>query len=114
VVRVGVEQRALAALHEARRRLSDVRRHMATLQAVYGFSMDDWARLQREKAALERFVRVKYGQLDLVDLALEDATTDDTLDDLDELDDQEDAAADVDLAATVVAQSLRSVDKPTA
>jgi hypothetical protein len=113
VVRVGVEQRALAALHEARRRLSDVRRHMATLQAVYGFSMDDWARLQREKAALERFVRVKYGQLDLVDLALEDDTTDDALDDLDEIDDQEDAG-DVDLAATVVAQSLRSVDKPSA
>lgn len=98
VVRVGVEQRALAALHEARRRLANVRRDLDTLQAVYGFSMDDWARVQREKAALERFVRLKYGKLDLVDSAVDDETADDALDELDELDELDDLRADAEAA----------------
>ena len=51
-VRVGIEDRAQRALRDARRQLAAVRKDLATLKTSFGFSMDDWARLQREKIAL--------------------------------------------------------------
>ena len=50
-LRVGLEQRALLALRETNAKLDEARKTLATLKAGFGFSMDEWARLQREKAA---------------------------------------------------------------
>jgi hypothetical protein len=70
-VRVGIEQRALLALQETNERLRKARETLALLETGFGFSMDEWARVQREKAALERFVRLRFGDSD-VELALAD------------------------------------------
>jgi hypothetical protein len=53
-VRVGVEQRAGAALREANRRLAQARRTLETLEEGFDFSVDEWKKLKREKTALER------------------------------------------------------------
>jgi hypothetical protein len=66
-LRVGLEQRALLALQETNASLIEVRQTLAHLKAGFGFSMDDWARLQREKAALERFVRLRFGDVDVAE-----------------------------------------------
>jgi hypothetical protein len=68
-VRVGVEQRALDALDEARKSLARMRAEAESLKAGFGFSMEDWARLKREKAALEHFVECRFGNLGLDPLA---------------------------------------------
>ncbi len=56
-VRVGVEQRALVALHETNQRLADAQSKLDLMQTHFGFSMDEWGRLKREKAALEFVLR---------------------------------------------------------
>ncbi|MEX2114286.1 MAG: hypothetical protein WD845_13925 [Pirellulales bacterium] len=71
-VRVGIEQRALLALHETNERLSSARQTLASLEASFGFSMSEWARVQREKAALERFVRLRFADHDADESALDD------------------------------------------
>ncbi len=60
-VRVGIEQRALLALQETNDRLRKARQTLDLLETSFGFSMEEWARVQREKAALERFVRLRFG-----------------------------------------------------
>lgn len=60
-VRVGVEQRALASLHETNAKLQLARETLASLEEGFGFSMEAWTRLQREKSALERYVRLQFG-----------------------------------------------------
>lgn len=88
-VRVGIEQRALEALQDAQRSLARTRAEAESLKSSFGFSMEDWARLQREKAALEYFVKCRFGKLDIVD---GDADLDDDdldIDDCAELDDAE-------------------------
>jgi hypothetical protein len=64
-VRVGIEQRALLALQETNERLRKARQTLATLEESFGFSMEEWARVQREKAALEHFVRLRFGDSDV-------------------------------------------------
>ncbi len=71
-VRVGIEQRALLALHETNERLDSARQTLASLEASFGFSMDEWARVQREKAALERFVRLRFGEHEAHESELDD------------------------------------------
>jgi hypothetical protein len=66
-LRVGLEQRALLALQETNASLVEARKTLAVLKAGFGFSMDDWAKLQREKAALERFVRLRFGDVDIAE-----------------------------------------------
>jgi hypothetical protein len=66
-LRVGLEQRALMALQETNASLIEARKTLALLKAGFGFSMDDWAKLQREKAALERFVRLRFGDADVAE-----------------------------------------------
>lgn len=64
-VRVGIEQRVLDALQEAERKLVKTRAEADALEAAFGFSMEDWTRVQREKAALEYFVECRFGNLGL-------------------------------------------------
>jgi hypothetical protein len=71
-VRVGIEQRALLALRETNERLRKARETLALLETGFGFNMDEWARVQREKAALERFVRLRFG-LDKADALVDEA-----------------------------------------
>ncbi len=66
-VRVGSEQRAGLALAEANRRLAALRPTLKTLQAGFGFTVEEWQQLKREKVALERVVQQ----------ALDDGETDD-------------------------------------
>ncbi len=66
-LRVGLEQRAWMALQETNASLAEARKTLAMLKAGFGFSMDEWARLQREKAALERFVRLRFGEVDVTE-----------------------------------------------
>jgi hypothetical protein len=66
-IRLGVEQRALAALFETNRRLADARRHLQGLQTSYGFSPDEWATLKREKAALEYALNLLVEGGELID-----------------------------------------------
>jgi hypothetical protein len=82
-VRVGIEQRALGALHEAQQSLAKIRAEAESLKTGFGFSMEDWAQLKREKAALEYFVERRFGKLDIrgEDLDLDDDDPDDTEDD---------------------------------
>ena len=63
-VRVGAERRAGLALAESNRRLADARRVLKTLKAGFGFSVEEWQQLKREKAALERIVRHALGTID--------------------------------------------------
>jgi hypothetical protein len=60
------------ALQETHASLAEARKTLAILKAGFGFSMDDWARLQREKAALERFVRLRFGDVDVADRVVPD------------------------------------------
>ncbi len=64
-VRVGIEQKALAALHEANARLTKARRHLAALEAGYGLSPLAWTKLKREKAALEYALSRRVDDSDL-------------------------------------------------
>lgn len=64
-VRVGIEQRALLALQETTARLANTREALAEIELGFGFSVDEWGKLQRQKAALERFVRLRFGDVDL-------------------------------------------------
>jgi hypothetical protein len=64
-IRIGIEQRALGSLHRTRRKLAKARNELQELQAGFGFSIKDWERLKREKAALEYFVRRRFGAVDL-------------------------------------------------
>lgn len=70
--RWSIGQRALLALQETHASLAEARKTLAILKAGFGFSMDDWARLQREKAALERFVRLRFGDVDVADRVVPD------------------------------------------
>jgi hypothetical protein len=87
-VRVGVEQRALDALHAAQQNLARTRAEADALQAGFGFSMEDWARLKREKAALEHFLESRFGNLGLdpLDDELDGDETDDLESEFAELD----------------------------
>ena len=69
-LRVGIEQRALLALHETNASLVQARTALASLKTGFGFSMGEWTKLQREKAALERFVRLKFGDVEVRDCDL--------------------------------------------
>jgi hypothetical protein len=80
-VRVGIEDRAQRALRDARRQLAAVRKDLATLKTSFGFSMDDWARLQREKIALEQLVKYKLEGAEPDNAGLEDADLKDDDDD---------------------------------
>lgn len=60
-VRDGIEQRAHVALRRTRQELARVKRDANELKACFGISLDDWKRLQREKAALEYFVSRRLG-----------------------------------------------------
>jgi hypothetical protein len=79
-IRVGVEQRALAALQITEGKLAETRSHLAQLKASYGFSLDDWTRLKREKAALEQALRLRIEGGEFID------DEDDLLDEEDDLD----------------------------
>lgn len=85
-VRVGIEQRALAALHETKQDLARAKAEAETIRAGFGISFDAWSRLHREKAALESFVKRRFGQLEINedDADLDDADLDDS--DLDDTD----------------------------
>jgi hypothetical protein len=76
-VRVGIEDRAQRALREASRQLLQVRKDMATLKAAFGFSLEDWTKLQREKTALEQLLKYKLEGADPDDADLEDDDLDD-------------------------------------
>jgi hypothetical protein len=71
-IRIGIEQRALGSLQRTRRKLAKARHELQDLQSNFGFSIKDWERVKREKAALEYFVRRRFGTVDLAhpDLAL--------------------------------------------
>ncbi len=58
-VRLGVEQRARVAIKEVNRRLAQARRTLETLEAGFDFSIEEWEKLKREKAALERALKIK-------------------------------------------------------
>jgi hypothetical protein len=64
-LRLGIEQRALMALQETNASLIQARKTLAILREGFGFSMDDWAKLQREKEALQRFFRLRFGDADV-------------------------------------------------
>jgi hypothetical protein len=54
---VGFEQRALVALHESNRQLAQARKVLESLETGFGFSLDEWTKLKREKQALEFALR---------------------------------------------------------
>jgi hypothetical protein len=78
-IRVGIEQRALAALREANKKLAESRRCAEELEAGFGFSLEEWTKLRREKAALEHFIKLRVGPMELEDDALDDFLEDDSL-----------------------------------
>jgi len=78
-VRVGIEQRALAALRDANKKLAESRRCAEELEAGFGFSLEEWTKLRREKAALEHFIKLRVGPMELENDALDDFLDDDSL-----------------------------------
>ena len=73
-VGIGIEQRARNALRESNRQLAQARQVLDSLQRGFGFSLDEWTRLKREKQALEYALRCRS--------AAEDRAIDDELDKL--------------------------------
>jgi hypothetical protein len=52
-VGIGIEQRARDALRESNHQLSQARKCLESLQQGFGFSLEEWTKLKREKQALE-------------------------------------------------------------
>src|SRR5262249_7530752 len=58
-VGVGIEQRARNALRESHRQLAQARQALDSLQHGFGFSLEEWEKLKREKRALEFALRCR-------------------------------------------------------
>ena len=110
-LRVGIEQRALAALRRAKRQLRETRRRAKTLKLCYDFSIEDWEKLKLEKSALEHILRLRYDQLGQLD-DLDDLTDDELAEDLS--DELADVAEDCDLDRALDDGADWEADNPVA
>ena len=70
-VGIGIEQRARDALRESNRQLADARQLLDSLQQGFGFTLDEWTKLKREKQALEYALRCRGGDDRAIDRELD-------------------------------------------
>jgi very-short-patch-repair endonuclease len=109
-VRVVIEVHASAALHEAKCELDESRRKFSRLEESRGYSVEQLWKLQKERAALIRFIRFKYGEFDRQFEANDDAMDDEFVIE-DEPEEATDGEDETDLATiaiqTILAAAVR-------